>query len=812
MTTNAKRARTGLGWRAVRKVEAKSMDKTNSTTKTPAIQTLSDKHLHMLREDSGISDEVIAARGYRTVTNAKDLIDLGFGPSQCHTAQIPGLLLPLRRTDGGNGLYIYRPDNPRAFDDKHKPRLLDGTYPQRVIKYEIPKDAGIRLDCPPTCQPKLADPRVPLWVTEGQKKADALASRDQCAIALLGVWNFKGKNEFGAVTLLADWDHVALEDREVRIVFDSDVMTKPDVRKALQRLVEHLQRKGARVAAVYLPPGMGGKTGVDDWLAQDATIAELEALIVSPRPEIKATPPTVELLDASPALITRPLALIDGTSYAATWLHVRVIKTETTDKQGNVIKLNPPRITSERRLFVVRNDGQIFGDGGNQPLEAIGAEVRLPEAPPSDRLWSSRAVQAYANGQRPDPANVFNRVVDTVDRFIDFDKSLAGQRTMVELIGCYIFATWQMDAFNVAGFLWPNGDRGSGKTQLLVAICELAYLGQVILSGGSFASLRDMADMGATLAFDDAEGLSDPRKTDPDKRALLLAGNRRGNTVPVKESSGDRTWRTRYVNTFCPRLFSATRLPDPILASRTIVVPLIRTPDKYRANADPLEYSLWPHDRRKLIDDLWALGLAHLPEFPAYEREVNDLSQLAGRNLEPWRALLAVALWLERRGVKGLWQRMDQLSMNYQRERVDLEPSDLTALVIRALVRIILGDVGDVSDVSDVSKVTLLETAQITEAVIQEARETEADIEPDYITSRRVGRVLSKMRFKKNDKNTAKGWQIATSDLRRWAASYGVILPDDVSLENATTLPGNVTNATNVTNVTETAKLEEFEL
>ena len=43
-----------------------------------------------------------------------------------------------------------------------------------------------------------------------------------------------------------------------------------------------------------------------------------------------------------------------------------------------------------------------------------------------------------------------------------------------------------------------------------------------------------MADYGATLAFDDAEGLSDPKKTDPDKRALLLAGNRRGNTVPLR--------------------------------------------------------------------------------------------------------------------------------------------------------------------------------------------------------------------------------------------------------------------------------------
>jgi hypothetical protein len=33
--------------------------------------------------------------------------------------------------------------------------------------------------------------------------------------------------------------------------------------------------------------------------------------------------------------------------------------------------------------------------------------------------------------------------------------------------------------------------------------------------------------MGAIMLFDDAEGLADP-KADPDKEALILAGNRKG--------------------------------------------------------------------------------------------------------------------------------------------------------------------------------------------------------------------------------------------------------------------------------------------
>ena len=46
----------------------------------------------------------------------------------------------------------------------------------------------------------------------------------------------------------------------------------------------------------------------------------------------------------------------------------------------------------------------------------------------------------------------------------------------------------------------------------------------------------------------------------------------------------------------------------------------------------------WPHDRQALVDDLWALALAHLPEIPATEAEVSSLAALSGRALEPWQA------------------------------------------------------------------------------------------------------------------------------------------------------------------------------
>ena len=149
---------------------------------------------------------------------------------------------------------------------------------------------------------------------------------------------------------------------------------------------------------------------------------------------------------------------------------------------------------------MVRDDGRAFSEGADEPLSALGLDLRLGQPPPSDRLWSTAGMQAYRRGARPEAQEVFGRMTAVVDRFIDFDRSLAPQQTMAEFAAAYALSTWLLEAFGVVGFLWPSGDRGSGKTNLLHVVTQLSYLGTVLAASGSFAGLRDLADYGATLA------------------------------------------------------------------------------------------------------------------------------------------------------------------------------------------------------------------------------------------------------------------------------------------------------------------------
>jgi hypothetical protein len=178
---------------------------------------LSPDHARLLL-DSAVAPHIAAARLYSTVIRASGLERLGFGRSQRNT---PAILIPIWNVHGDRATYQARPDTPRVKDGK-------------PLKYETPSGARMALDVPPAGRRDLGDPTIPLFITEGVRKADAAASIGLCCIGVLGVWNWRATNEWGGKTALPDWEMIAFKDandagRAVYIAFDSDATTKPPV-------------------------------------------------------------------------------------------------------------------------------------------------------------------------------------------------------------------------------------------------------------------------------------------------------------------------------------------------------------------------------------------------------------------------------------------------------------------------------------------------------------------------------------------------------------------------------------------------------
>jgi Domain of unknown function (DUF3854) len=291
---------------------------------------LHSQHAELIRA-SGISDAVRDARGYWTATSATDLIALGFSTTQ---AIVPALVIPIHGTGGNVVSHQARPDQPRI-GKNGKP-----------VKYETPFGSRMHLDVPPGVRGDIAKPAKPLVVTEGLRKADAAATSGMCCIALLGVWNWRGKNQAGGKVALAEWESVALNDRDVYIVFDSDVVVKREVRQALERLDGFLASRGARVTALQLPTGANGdKVGLDDFLAAGHTVTELLALprLISDSAKPAAAPvATAALLEEVRTIWGRYLVLPGGHFYdvVALWvLHAHAITAfETTPESSSRVR------------------------------------------------------------------------------------------------------------------------------------------------------------------------------------------------------------------------------------------------------------------------------------------------------------------------------------------------------------------------------------------------------------------------------------------------------------------------------------------
>ena len=477
------------------------------------VPELLNSHLEHLKA-SAVSTAVIQHRGYCSIMGKKHLADLGFSTVQQRT---PGILIPLWGVDGKEVGYQYRPDNPRI-SPNGKP-----------IKYENPPGSSIRLDCPPSCQKSLIDPNIPLWITEGSKKADALASKGACAVSLTGVWGFKGKNELGGITFLADWDYIALKGRTVYLAFDSDITTKPPVRQALNRLAEHLTRKGAHVSIINLPQQGNSKTAIDDYLLEHS-LEDAQALAS------ELTPETEELNIAVPGFV-----LPDGTIG-------EMVVTEDGD-----------------RHFILTINGSV----------TKASEYKTPKAtytPTKDPLVGQ--VVHFAATAQPYDSQValFEEIKTYIHRYLELHEDYE------DISALYVLVTWVYEFAPSIPYLRVIGDWGSGKTRFLQVVGSICFR-PIFASGATTPApiFRILDKFRGTLALDEADFKDSSAWVDIVK--ILNNGYRPGFPV-LRADKEDGKWHPRAFQVFGPKLI-ATRSPfkDEALESRCLtaeMMPLTR--------------------------------------------------------------------------------------------------------------------------------------------------------------------------------------------------------------------------------------------
>lgn len=232
-----------------------------------APQYVSDAH-RMELAGSVISDAQVLARGYRTL-DGSDEDRAGLKEIRIprwawrDESAYPGLLIPLYRVTGERIGYQWKPAVPQEAPGGKRE------------KYASQSGTPNRLDVPPSCSDSVRDPSVPLWITEGVKKADALCSKGRAVITLTGVFNWRSK-----LGTLGDWEDVPLRGRTVVVCFDADAREKRNVLLAMRRLGSWLESKGVSdVRYLIVPAEVNGVPvkGVDDYFAAGGSMEDLGA-------------------------------------------------------------------------------------------------------------------------------------------------------------------------------------------------------------------------------------------------------------------------------------------------------------------------------------------------------------------------------------------------------------------------------------------------------------------------------------------------------------------------------------------------------
>lgn len=435
----------------------------------------------------------------------------------------------------------------------------------------------------------------------------------------------------------------------------------------------------------------------------------------------------VDIMETIPDIIDQPLAMIRDRVYAITRLWVNR-KREGTNEQ-------------EEMEFIITDRGEAIPK--HKAHSTLNVKVTLKELPLPNLLLSGKAVNAFMKGYRPEVSYVFDRIAKVFDRYIDFSLSFGTQEQMCKLSACLSLLTWFRLATEALPYPWPNGEKGSGKTQwgLVWSLCS--FIGKAITSESSFAVFRDYAGYGASIMIDDAERVTDGKDKNLDAvRTLFLSGYRKGTSVDLKVKVGD-DWISKVVDAYCPKAFTSIRVPEGAMGSRVIRIPLVRSINTEKTNYDPTNLRLWPCDWETLKDDSWLCALTHLPEASQINDELNNETELSGRDYERWKGVFLIAKLLDRHGKSNIEAEMREIMWQYFKDDAgETSDDERIPLIIEEIEQ-------RLKDSPDNNRQITIPVKLISAAVTERAREAGIISNDIAYSSKTIGKILSRMRIGK---------------------------------------------------------------
>jgi len=282
---------------------------------TPQVNNLLSQHdVDQLRESRVTDPLLIQQAGLRTITDPI-LAEAAVG----RPVPVPVLAFPNMGINGSANFTVLKPANPR---------ILGSGKP---CKYEHPSKEVCARSAPYFATPALDGPKAwadidrPIYITEGQKKALALAQLGLLTVGLHGVWHFMEpvpeESEATQRYLVTELVAILQPNRDVYICYDGgDTTSHTGVIHSEARLAKMLRAEGVNVRLVRVPFMKGGpKVGIDDHLVSFVTDEEATAEVTRLCEEAPRADPVhrVQAVDDTPDPLKSAAGLMEDLSFIA---------------------------------------------------------------------------------------------------------------------------------------------------------------------------------------------------------------------------------------------------------------------------------------------------------------------------------------------------------------------------------------------------------------------------------------------------------------------------------------------------------------
>jgi putative DNA primase/helicase len=565
----------------------------------------------------------------------------------------------------------------------------------------------------------LPDVSVPIYITEGVKKALKACQDGLPCIALIGLWNWSDGSE--DKNLIPDFDKVTLRGREVFIVPDNDWLSpnrrgeQKNLKDAVHGLAYRLIDRGAKPFIVQLPEG--SLKGIDDYLCRHS-IEEFKKLSKS---EIRKR--TIDemieegFVDDRSDILKRIASLpmeSDKEIYIEKFskkfhipksaIRVDLQKTEGKGigKDEKIEKLLNSESSKQTRFSAMEfiNDQLFYGgiwDGKKVLLRSDG-EIRLSESDEEFKFIRSKLTQSVAKRYRAEEIVKGKDLVEHLVRLFSNHIFFSDKRIPL-LLALWTMGTYFFKAFKFYGYVLINSPvKQCGKSLLLDLLSHICFNSTSRLIVPSEASVfREVDANDSTLIIDEVESLGEKdREKNAGLIALLNGGFQKDSKVSRVEKIEGNKIDIAYFSAYSPKALAGIKKVVATIEDRSHRI----TMKKKLETEKILRFDLRKQEKEVelLREDLylWALrNVADVIEVYGRSDEFKRIEPIDDRQRDILEPLLSIASIIDAEsddeGQKTYRQLVD-LALDMSTNRHEREQLDATIPTMITIMGEFLGE------------------------------------------------------------------------------------------------------------------------